>query len=280
MARGLGKGVNALFQDVNFDEETVREVAINEIRANPYQPRKVFEADAIEELKDSILQYGVLQPIIVRQSIKGYEIVVGERRFRASKEAGLETIPAVIRDLDDQDMMELALLENLQREELNPMEEAEAYDRLINELNITHDELAKRLGKSRPHIANMIRLLSLPTKVRAMINSKELTMGHGRALLALKKEEEILMVADKIRKEGLNVRQVEQLITRLNENNQKPKKRPEKKDIFIASKETELRDLFGTSVTIQQGKRKGKIEIEYFSKEDLERILDLMNQGK
>ncbi len=280
MAKGLGKGVNALFQDVNFDEETVREVSLTEIRANPYQPRKVFEADAIEELKDSILQFGVLQPIIVRQAIKGYEIVVGERRFRASKEAGLDTIPAVIRDLSDQDMMELALLENLQREDLNPMEEAEAYDRLINELDIRQEELARRLGKSRPHIANMIRLLSLPKKVRAMINSKELTMGHGRALLALKKEDDMLMVADKIRKEGLNVRQVEQLITRLNEQTKKPKKKPVKKDIFIASKESELRDLFGTSVSINQGKRKGKIEIEYFNKEDLERILDLMSQGK
>ncbi|MGP4073122.1 ParB/RepB/Spo0J family partition protein [Piscibacillus sp. B03] len=275
MARGLGKGLEELF---GVEEESVQEIEIKDIRPNPYQPRKNFEADAIEELKDSILQYGVLQPIIVRKAIKGYEIVVGERRFRASKEGGLKTIPAVVRELTDEQMMELALLENLQREDLSPMEEAEAYERLIHELKIKQDELAKRLGKSRPHIANMMRLLSLPEKVRAMINSKELTMGHGRALLALKEEEEMLLVADKIRKEHLNVRQVEKLITQLNEKKKK-KKKTTKKDVFISSKEAELRDLFGTSVNIQQGKRKGKIEIEYFDQEDLNRILELMTNN-
>lgn len=275
MARGLGKGLEELF---GVEEESVQEIEIKDIRPNPYQPRKNFEADAIEELKDSILQYGVLQPIIVRKAIKGFEIVVGERRFRASKEGGLKTIPAVVRELTDEQMMELALLENLQREDLSPMEEAEAYERLIHELKIKQDELAKRLGKSRPHIANMMRLLSLPEKVRAMINSKELTMGHGRALLALKEEDEMLLVADKIRKEHLNVRQVEKLITQLNEKKKK-KKKTTKKDVFISSKEAELRDLFGTSVNIQQGKRKGKIEIEYFDQEDLNRILELMTNN-
>ncbi|PKR77429.1 chromosome partitioning protein ParB [Halalkalibacillus sediminis] len=279
MARGLGKGINALFQDVDFNQENVQDVPLVECRPNPYQPRKVFEADAIEELKDSILQYGILQPIIVRKSLKGYEIVVGERRFRASKEAGLETIPAVVRELTDEQMMELALLENLQREDLNPMEEAEAYEKLIHELNIRQDELATRLGKSRPHIANMIRLLSLPDKVRAMINSKEISMGHGRALLAIKENDEMLLVADKIRKEHLNVRQTEQLIARLNEKPTK-KKKPKKKDVFITSKESELRDTLGTGVSIQQGKRKGKIEIEFFDRDDLDRILDLLVQSE
>ncbi|RPF51126.1 ParB/RepB/Spo0J family partition protein [Aquisalibacillus elongatus] len=274
MARGLGRGLEELF---GVEEEGVQEVPIDQIRPNPYQPRKNFEADAIEELKDSILQNGVLQPIIVRQTIKGFEIVVGERRYRASKEGGLKTIPAVVRELSDEQMMELALLENLQREDLTPMEEAEAYERLIHELNIKQDDLAKRLGKSRPHIANMMRLLSLPEKVRAMINSKELTMGHGRALLSLKEEEEIVLVADKIRKEHLNVRQVENLITQLNEKKQKKKqKKTTKKDVFISSKEAELRDLFGTSVNIQQGKKKGKIEIEYFDQDDFNRILELL----
>ncbi|SEQ07100.1 ParB/RepB/Spo0J family partition protein [Piscibacillus halophilus] len=272
MARGLGKGLEELF---GVEEESVQELPIDQIRPNPYQPRKNFEADAIEELKDSIMQYGILQPIIVRKAIKGFEIVVGERRFRASKEGGLKTIPAVVRELTDEQMMELALLENLQREDLSPMEEAEAYERLIHELNIKQDELAKRLGKSRPHIANMMRLLSLPEKIRAMINSKELTMGHGRALLALKEEDEMLLVADKIRKEHLNVRQVEKLITQLNEKKKK-KKKTTKKDVFISSKEAELRDFFGTSVNIQQGKKKGKIEIEYFDQSDLNRILELI----
>ncbi|WP_188207422.1 ParB/RepB/Spo0J family partition protein [Alkalibacillus aidingensis] len=276
MAKGLGKGLNSIFQDVDFHEETVQEIELKDCRPNPYQPRKVFEADAIEELKDSILQYGVLQPIIVRRGIKGYEIVVGERRFRASKEAGLSTIPAVIRELSDEQMMELALLENLQREDLTPIEEAEAYDRLINELNIKQDELAKRLGKSRPHITNMIRLLSLPEKVRAMVNSKELTMGHARALLSIKDEEQLLLVVEKIKKEHLNVRQVEQLITKLNDKTNKKKKSQTKKDVFIASKESELQERLGTGVNIQQGKRKGKIEIEYFDRDDLDRIIDLL----
>lgn len=275
MARRLGRGLDALLSLEG--EESVEEILLKDIRPNPYQPRKIFEADAIEELKDSILQHGVIQPIIVRKSIKGYEIVVGERRFRASKEAGLEYIPAVVRELTDEQMMELALLENLQREDLTPIEEAEAYERLINELKIKQEDLAKKIGKSRPHITNMIRLLSLPEKIRAMINSKELSMGHGRALLALKNEKEMLEVANKIRKEHLNVRQVEQLISELND--KKPKKKPkkaDKKDIFVTSKEEELRDYFGTNVNIQTGKRKGKIEIEFYNQDDLNRILDLL----
>ncbi|WP_411954352.1 ParB/RepB/Spo0J family partition protein [Alkalibacillus sp. S2W] len=277
MAKGLGKGLNSIFQDVDYHAESVQEVDMSQCRANPYQPRKVFDTEAIEELKDSILEHGVLQPIIVRQAIKGYEIVVGERRFRASKEAGLTTIPAVVRELTDEQMMEMALLENLQREDLSPIEEAEAFDRLINELKIRQDDLAKRLGKSRPHIANMVRLLSLPERVRALVNSKELSMGHARALLSIKDEEQLMLVTEKIRKEGLNVRQTEELITNLN--NKPKKKTKEKKDVFISSKESELQERLGTGVNIQQGKRKGKIEIEYFDRDDLDRIIELLTNA-
>ncbi|MDV2581600.1 ParB/RepB/Spo0J family partition protein [Alkalibacillus haloalkaliphilus] len=274
MAKGLGKGLNTIFQEVDYYEESVQEVELKTCRPNPYQPRKVFDTEAIEELKDSIVEHGVLQPIIVRKAIKGYEIVVGERRFRASKEAGFTTIPAVVRELSEEQMMELALLENLQREDLSPIEEAEAFDRLINELKIKQDELAKRLGKSRPHIANMVRLLSLPEKVRAMVNTKELSMGHARALLSIKDEDQLYLVAEKVRKEGLNVRQTEELITNLN--NKPKKKQKTKKDVFITSKENELREKLGTGVSIQQGKQKGKIEIEYFDREDLDRIIELL----
>lgn len=277
MARGLGKGINAIFQDLETDEESIQDIPISKCRPNPYQPRKNFSADAIEELKESIVQHGVLQPIILRKSIKGYEIVVGERRFRAAKEAGLEKIPAIVRDLSDEKMMELALLENLQREDLTPIEEAEAYDRLMNELGLTQEELAKRLGKSRPHIANLVRLLSLPDQVCALINNRDISMGHGRALLGLKDKTKMMYVVDKIKKEKLNVRQVEQLITAMNEKTIKKKKRKEKKDVFLTAKENELRERFGTNVKIQQGKRKGKIEIEFFSADDLERILSLLN---
>ncbi|MEK4014593.1 ParB/RepB/Spo0J family partition protein [Peribacillus sp. FSL M8-0224] len=282
MAKGLGKGLNALLfngGEISKDE-IVREIKLRELRPNPYQPRKSFRLEAIEELKQSIMEHGILQPIIARKSIKGYEIVAGERRYRAAKEAGLETVPVVVRELSEQQMMELAILENLQREDLNPIEEAAAYQTLLEKLEFTQEQLANRLGKSRPHIANHVRLLSLPEGIRRYISDGEISMGHGRALLGLKKKEMLKPVADKILKEGMNVRQLEQYIHQLNDTvsrETKPKKQ-EKKDIFIKQRETSLRERLGTSVTIKQSKKKGKIEIEFFSKEDLERILNLIDQ--
>lgn len=189
MAKGLGKGINALFTSMETSkEDAVQEVAIKELRPNPYQPRKIFTEEGIEDLKQSILLHGILQPIIVKKSIKGYEIVVGERRFRAAKAAGLKTVPVVVRDFNNQQMMELAIIENLQREDLTPIEEAVAYQTLINKLDVTQEELAKRLGKSRPHITNYIRLLSLPEDIQDLISQGKISMGHGRALLGLKKK--------------------------------------------------------------------------------------------
>ncbi|WP_138419155.1 ParB/RepB/Spo0J family partition protein [Aquibacillus sediminis] len=282
MAKGLGKGINAFFPELDTkNDELVQEIAVKECRPNPYQPRKTFHADAIEELKESIIQHGILQPLIVRKSIKGFEIVVGERRYRAAKEAGLKTIPVIVKDLTDDKMMELALLENLQREDLTPIEEAYAYANLMKELNVTQEELSSRLGKSRSHIANLVRLLSLPEQVGALINNGELSMGHGRALLGLKDKEKIIPVVEKIRKEELNVRQVEKLITAINEKTpQKKKKEKQQKDVFIKERESQLRDYFGTGVNIQKGKRKGKIEIEFFSDEDLERIIEMFHSTK
>lgn len=275
MAKGLGKGLDAFFPEIEEkNDDVIQEIPVKDCRPNPYQPRKTFRADAIEELKESILEYGIIQPLIVRKSIKGYEIVVGERRYRAAKEAGLDVIPAVVKELTDAKMMEVALLENLQREDLTPIEEAYAYSNLMNELDITQDELSKRLGKSRSHIANIIRLLSLPDQVIAYINNGELSMGHGRALLGIKDTEKIMPFVDQIRKEKLNVRQVEQLILQLNEKGKKTKKKKKpEKDVFIQERETVLRDRLGTAVSINRGKRKGKIEIEFYSNDDLERIL-------
>ncbi|MGP4107810.1 ParB/RepB/Spo0J family partition protein [Virgibacillus sp. L01] len=278
MARGLGKGINAFFPEIEEkDDDAIHEVPINECRPNPYQPRKTFHADAIEELKDSILEYGIIQPLILRKSIKGYEVVVGERRLRAAKEAGLENVPAVVKELTDGKMMEVALLENLQREDLTPIEEAHAYQNLMNELEITQDDLSRRLGKSRSHIANIVRLLSLPDQVVAYINNGELTMGHGRALLGIKDKQKVLPFVDKIRKEKMNVRQVEQYILEMNENPGNKRKEKPKKDIFLQERESLLRDRLGTAVTINQGKRKGKIEIEFYSNDDLERILETLD---
>jgi ParB family chromosome partitioning protein len=215
----------------------------------------------------------------VRKSIRGYEIVVGERRFRAAKEAKLETIPAVVRTLSEQQMMELAVLENLQREDLNPIEEGLAYQMLMEKLKLTQEEVAKRLGKSRPHIANHIRLLSLPQKIQELISGGKITMGHGRALLGLRQKEKLPSLVEKVTKEALNVRQLEKLIQQLNENVPRETKKPEKKkDVFIKEREHFLRERFGTTVNIKQNKNKGKIEIEFFSKEDLERILEMLHQ--
>lgn len=284
MARGLGKGLDAFFANIEPEqEEIVREVSLKELRPNPYQPRKSFDQDSINELKASILEHGILQPIIARKSIKGYEIVVGERRYRAAKEAGLDKIPVVVRELSEQQMMELAVLENLQREDLTPIEEASAYQLLMDRLNLTQEELANRLGKSRPHIANHLRLLSLPTDIQSLISDGKISMGHGRALLGLKKKEIMAQIVDKIIKEGLNVRQLERLIQDLNNNVPRETKKPkQEKSIFIREQESFLRERFGTTVNIKhhKNKKKGKIEIEFFSNEDLERIIELLEDNK
>jgi ParB family transcriptional regulator, chromosome partitioning protein len=280
MAKGLGKGINAFFPDLEVQsEELVKEIKLTELRPNPYQPRKVFQVEAIEELKQSILEHGILQPIIVRKSIKGYEIVVGERRFRASKEAGLKTIPAVVRKLTEQQMMELALLENLQREDLTPIEEAVAYEKLMSELNLTQEQLASRIGKSRPHIANYVRLLALPAHVQEMITMGALSMAHGRTLLGVKNKAHVPALVEKIKREQLNVRQLEQLVQQLNENvSRETLKRKQKKNIFYQEYEEVLTERFGTAVTIKEKNERGKIEIQFFNKEDLNRILQLLEQ--
>lgn len=277
MAKRLGKGLNALFNDyeVNEDEQSIEQIPIDECRTNPYQPRKTFNADAIEELKTSIMEYGIIQPLIVRRSIKGYEIVAGERRFRAAKEAGLKEVPAIVKDFDDRKMMEIALLENLQREDLTVIEEALAYKNLINELELTQEELSSKIGKSRSHIANTMRLLSLPDDVIIYISNGELSMGHGRALLGLKNKEQLLPLVDKIISNHLNVRQVEQMITELNKKKPKPKKNKKQKDVFIQQYETKLREVLGTNVNIKKNNDKGKIEIEFYSNEELERFVSM-----
>ncbi|WP_368931225.1 ParB/RepB/Spo0J family partition protein [Bacillus pumilus] len=278
MAKGLGKGINALFNTVDSNEETVEEIKIKDLRPNPYQPRKTFDEDALSDLKESIQQHGVLQPVIVRKSIKGYDIVAGERRFRAAQQAGLTTIPAIVREFSETLMREIALLENLQREDLSPLEEAEAYASLLDHLSVTQEELAKRLGKSRPHIANHLRLLTLPDEVQKLIADGTLSMGHGRTLLSLKNKNKLAPLVKKIVDEGLNVRQVEKLVQQLNENvPRETKKKEAPKDRVLKERESFLQNYLGTSVSIKKQKKKGKIEIEFLSNEDLERILELLS---
>lgn len=275
MGKRLGKGLNALINDINVDEEQIEQINISECRTNPYQPRKTFDADAIEELKISILEYGIIQPLIMRRSIKGYEIVAGERRYRAAKEAGLTEVPAIVKQFDDHQMMEIALLENLQRENLNVVEEATAYKNLMEELDITQEDLAAKLGKSRSHIANTVRLLSLPSEVIERISSGELSMGHGKALLSLKNKQKMKAVVKRVIKEKLNVRQVEKLIHDLNEA-KAIKKETQKKSAFVLEYETALRDKYGTSVNINEKSK--KIELSFHDEKDFNRLIELLSQ--
>ncbi|AIS61135.1 ParB/RepB/Spo0J family partition protein [Listeria ivanovii] len=277
MAKGLGKGINALFNNVDTNEEAVQNIALKEIKPNPYQPRKIFDTKAINELRDSIKIHGVLQPIILRNTAKGYEIVVGERRFRAAKEAKLKEIPAVVRDLTEEEMMELSVIENLQREDLSPLEEAESYQFLMKKLGLTQAKLAERVGKSRPYIANFVRLLTLPEEVQVMLRDGSLSAGHGRVLLGLKLKKNIIPTAKKAVAQGLTVRQLEDVVANLNENVSRETIKPARVPIFIRESESQLRDKFGTAVSIKRRDKKGKIEIEFLSDDDLDRILEILD---
>lgn len=281
--KGLGRGIDALFQDieeVDVKKEEVLDLPLNELRPNPYQPRKTFDEQSLKELANSIERSGVFQPIIVRRSqIKGYEIIAGERRFRASKLAGKTNIPAIIRDFDEEMMMQIAVLENLQREDLNPLEEAEAYDMLMKNLKLTQAQVAERLGKSRPYIANYLRLLSLPKLVKEMVQEERLSMGQARTLLGLKDKSNLLKLANRCVKENLTVRQLEKIVSEMNDSKEKKKipRLMKEKPYYLRESEERLMDKFGTSVAIQEKNGKGKIEIEYLSQNDLTRILDILD---
>lgn len=281
MSRGLGKGLNALITSNLIEEgEQVKEVSISEIRPNPYQPRKEFDQSAIDELASSIKEHGIISPLIVRKSIKGYELVAGERRLRAAKSAGLQQVPVVVKAYTDQQLMEIALIENLQRENLNPLEEAEAYEKLISHHEYTQEQLAKRIGKSRPHVANMLRLLQLPEKIRNMVAASNLSMGHARALLGVEKEQLQLQLAKDVMEKGLNVRQLEELVKQLSVSRETKKKKAAKKEPVLIEMEERLRSRFGTSVKIKKGTKRGKIEIDFYSQDDLQRIIDMLQLEK
>ena len=281
--KGLGRGINALFAD--FDEEKeadekVEELRLDEIRPNPYQPRKNFDEENLKDLSDSIRKNGVFQPIIVRKSsVMGYEIIAGERRFRASKLAGKDSIPAIVRAIDDEQMMEVAVLENLQREDLSPLEEAEAYSTLMKNLKITQSELSERLGKSRPYIANYLRLLDLPREVKAFVQDGKLSMGQARTLLALKDKDKLVELAKRTVKENYTVRQLEQIVNDMNGKKKVKKDRKKKLSPYLLQSQDRLQEKFGTKVAIKANEKtgKGKIEINYLSTEDFNRILDVLN---
>ncbi|WP_437213344.1 ParB/RepB/Spo0J family partition protein [Staphylococcus aureus] len=260
-------------------DEQIKQIDISDIKPNPYQPRKTFDENHLNDLADSIKQYGILQPIVLRKTVQGYYIVVGERRFRASKIAGLKYVSAIIKDLTDEDMMELAVIENLQREDLNAIEEAESYQRLMTDLKITQQEVAKRLSKSRPYIANMLRLLHLPKKIADMVKDGRLTSAHGRTLLAIKDEQQMLRLAKRVVKEKWSVRYLENHVNELK--NVSSKSETEKVDItkpkFIKQQERQLREQYGAKVDISIKKSVGKISFEFESQDDFVRIIEQLN---
>lgn len=286
-SKGLGRGMNAFFSgtfeelEKIQDNETVQEIELSQIRPNPYQPRKIFDEEALNDLATSIKETGVFQPVILRQSVvKGYEIVAGERRVRASKLAGKTTIPAIVRQLDESLMIEIAIVENLQRENLNPLEEAQAYANLMKQLKLTQEQVSQKLGKSRPYIANYLRLLTLPEEVKALLNDRSLSMGQARTLLGLNNVQDMILLAKRAVKEQLTVRQLEELVAKAIAPTITLSKRRKKvlKPTYIAESEEKLTDKFGTSCHIvDKGNDKGKIEIEYLSQGDLARILDILD---
>lgn len=286
--RALGKGLEELFsaEVLDFDsleekivtetpKEEIVDIKIDELRSNPYQPRKIFDAKALQELSDSIRQHGVFQPIIVKKSIKGYEIIAGERRVKASRMAGLDTIPAIVRDFNDTEMMEIALLENLQREDLNAIEEASAYVKIMEAKNLTHEELAKVLGKSQSYVTNMIGLLRLPSEVKELVINNKLSMTHARILSKMSDHDTIVKLANKIINENLSVRDLEEIAKGKDKLNQ-VKRTVKEKDLAYKYVEDLLCEKLDTKVRIY----KNKIEIKYTNVEDLNRILEKLNIGK
>jgi len=283
--RALGRGLEQLFNSENLDfdnfekqiyddtpKEQIIELDLNELRPNPHQPRKIFKDEALQDLADSIKNNGVFQPIIVKKSIKGYEIIAGERRFRASKLAGLEKIPAIVRDFTEEQMIEIALLENLQRENLNAIEEALAYKSMLEKLNLTQEQLSQKVSKSRSHVTNMLGLLKLPTEVQKMIINNELSMGHARVLSKLENDEKILEFAKKIVEEKLPVRDIEELTQK---EDKKIKIQRTIKEINREYKYVEdlLRDKLDTKVKVKDK----KVEISFNNVNDLNRILEILN---
>lgn len=282
MSRRLGRGLDALIPSLSVnDDDKIVEIPLSNLRANPYQPRKQFDEENIAELAASIKEHGVIQPIIVRSVIKGYEIIAGERRWRASQLAKKDTIPAVVRSFTDQQVMEIALIENLQREDLNAIEIATAYQNLMDQFSLTQEELSLKVGKSRSHIANFLRLLQLPEPIKEYVSRGTLSMGHARAIAGIEDNKLKIEMAEKTIREKWSVRELEQAIKEMNEKQPKRKtktKTETTRDPYLYQVEQQLRSTYHTTVKIiaNKDKDRGKIEFLYFSKEDLERLLELL----
>jgi len=273
--RGLGKGLGALIPGAeSVGQERPSEVPLSHLRANPFQPRQAMDAQELSGLVESIRRHGVLQPIVVRPSVGGYEVVAGERRWRAAEAAGLSSIPAIVRSLTDQEALELALVENLQREDLNPIERARAYRRLMQEFGLTQEQIADRMGKSQPSVANALRLLHLPLQVQASLEAGRISEGHARALLSVGTESILLRLWERVERRGLSVRETEALARR--SISREIQGRSGGKDPQLRSVEQDLSRRFGTKVVVDGTRRRGRLAFDYYSEEDLQRLLDLL----
>ncbi|MGY0411823.1 ParB/RepB/Spo0J family partition protein [Staphylococcus sp. mip270_02] len=257
----------------------VQNIKIQDIKANPYQPRKTFDEERLKDLAESIKLHGILQPIVLRKTIAGYNIVVGERRFRAAGIAGLREVPAIIKSLTDEDMMELAIIENLQREDLNAIEEAESYRKLMDDLNLTQQAVAQRLSKSRPYIANMLRLLHLPKSVSNMVKNGSLSGAHGRTLLIVKDTQKMQRIANKAYQESWSVRELEQYVTtHFSDKKEQATESPKAtKPKFIRQQERQLKEQYGSNVAISTNKTKGQITFEFKSEAEFKRLIHQLN---
>lgn len=269
--RGLGRGLGALIP-TDISDESIQEIDLDIIFANEDQPRKTFDKEKIQELAKSIKTHGVLQPVLLRKRADKYELIAGERRWRAAKQAGLKEIPAIVKDITDTEAMEIALIENLQREDLNPLEEALAYQKLMDDFGLTQEELSNRIGKSRSQIANTIRLLNLDEEIKQMIAEDEIKAGHARAILSIPDKNERIKLASKIRDESLSVRDVEKIAKT---HSKKPTNKKEYNPAFVEISNN-LQSLLGTKVRLKGSERRGKIEIEFYSVDELGRILDIL----
>lgn len=285
--KGLGKGIESLIEDYGMPQEIEKTeqpdvyLKISQVEPNRRQPRKNFDEDAMEELAESIKQYGIIQPLIVRKRENHYEIIAGERRWRAAKMAGLKEVPVVIKNYTDEEIMEISLIENIQRENLNPIEEAMAYQLLIQEFHLKQEDIAVRVSKSRTFITNAMRLLKLDERVQNMLSESLITSGHARALLAIENGDLQYETAMKVYDEGLSVREVERLVKKLNtlpkeEKEELPNSQKEQYQLIYENAENKLKTIMGTKVNIRnKANNKGKIEIEYYSLDELERLMDL-----
>jgi ParB family chromosome partitioning protein len=282
----LGKGLSALIPETgdvpsSGSDGQLTDIEIASIKANPFQPRLEFDPTALGELKESIREKGIIQPITVRKVNGGFELIAGERRLRAVTDLGLKTVPAYIISVETkEEMLELALIENVQREKLNPIEQAKAYQRLIEECNLTQDEVAKKIGKDRTTITNFIRLLRLPKEIQTSVQNDEISMGHARALLAVDSKNIQNEIWRKIIKNNLSVRKVEKLVKDTETINYKKTQKPPRRSVYIQKAEEELREKLGTKVSIRSRRDGGAIEVEFYSPEDLNRLLELFDKIK